>query len=61
MKRGDLEGRLTTNISPPFRELVLQKAGRPRKYEGSWYSSNKRVYLTELTFKKLSHEEFLQT
>ena len=53
MERGDLEGHSTTNISSPFHQSVLQRAGRPRKYEGSWFSSNKRIYFTELMLKKL--------
>lgn len=53
-ERGDLEGRSTTNIASPFRESVFrQRAGRPRKYEGSWFSANQRIYLAELTLKRL--------
>ena len=36
MEYGDLEGCLATNITSPFCESVVrQRAGRPRKYEGS--------------------------
>ena len=52
MERDDLDGCLTTNISSLFRESVFwQRAGRPRKYEGSWFY--KRLYLVKLTLKKL--------
>ena len=51
---GDLEGRSTTYITSQFRKSAFrQKAGRPRKYEGSWFSANKRIYLAELTLEKL--------
>ena len=53
MEHGDLEGCSTTNIYSPFHNSVLQRAGRPGKYEGSWFSSNKRIYLTKLMLKKL--------
>ena len=53
MECGDLEGHLTTNISSLFCESVLQRAGAPRKCEGSWFSSNKGIYLAELILKKL--------
>ena len=53
MERGDLEGFSTTNISSPFHKSVLQIAGRPRKYEGSWFSGSKRIYLADLTLKEL--------
>ena len=50
----DLESRPTTHIASQFREPAFrQRAGRPRKYEGSWFSANKRIYLTELTLEKL--------
>lgn len=49
---GDLEGRSTTNIASPFCESVFQQsAGRPTKYECSWSSANKGIYLAELTKK----------
>lgn len=52
--RGELEGCPTTYIASPFRESAFrQRAGWPRKYEGSWFSANKRIYLAELTLEKL--------
>ena len=53
MKHGDLEGHSITNISSPFHQSVLQRTGRPRKYEGSWFSSNKRIHFAKLMLKKL--------
>ena len=53
MESGELEGFSTTIISSPFHKSVLQRAGKPRKYKGSWFSSNKRIYLTKLMLKKL--------
>ena len=50
MECGDLEGHLATNISSLFCEPAL---GRLRKYEGSWFFSNKSIYLAELTLKKV--------
>ena len=49
----DLEGCLTANMSFPLRKSVLQRAGRLRKYEGSWFSSNKGIHFAELMLKKL--------
>ena len=44
------------NLELPIsvRESVFwHRAGRPRKYKGSWFSANKRIYLAELTLEKL--------
>ena len=55
IERSDLEGcRSTTDVSSLLCVSAFrQRAGRPRKYEGSWFSSNKRIYLAEPTLKKL--------
>ena len=53
MECGGLECRLTTNISSSFCESALQRARRPRKYEDSWFSGNKRIYLAKLMLKTL--------
>ena len=51
MEHGDLEGCSATNIASPFRESVFrQRAGRPRKYEGSYtdkcfYTSSKLLLI----------------
>ena len=59
----DQKGHSTTNISSLFRDSVLQRAGRPRKYEGFWFSGNKRIAISHQANVKEteSHKEFLQT
>ena len=37
----------------PTNSAYRRTVGRPRKYSGSWFAVNKRIYLTEKTLEKL--------